>query len=76
MIIEKCEVLPSLNNGQISYDKAQVPSGGYPLKTWARFTCDRGYTPFGPIGMQCRASGNGTWASNIPRCKLSNKTKF
>ena len=73
MIVERCEPLQSLNNGQISYDKEQLPGGGYPLFTRVTYTCANLYNLILNTNPVCQASGNGTWSKNGARCVLGNK---
>ena len=67
-ILVSCEAL-SLTSGEISYNRSPV-SGRYPAETVASFSCNDGYSQFGPSSRNCRTSG--AWNLQNTTCE-SNK---
>ena len=73
-IIVSCEAL-SLTSGEISYDRSPV-NERYLTETIAYFSCNDGYSQFGPSSRNCRTSG--AWNSQNTTCesKKINILKF
>ena len=73
----RCERLPPVRNGMISYNKPELPGGGYPLFTKASLNCNRWFRGESVIGTTCQDIGDGTWAGSgsIGPCVFSNEIK-
>ena len=65
----RCEILQTLENGQVSYIGSEEASEDFPVDTTASFMCDYGYSLNGSNSSVCQTDGN--WDPQSPTCDQS-----
>ena len=67
-LVEYCEAL-TLFNGKITYDKLPDLCCKYHIDTKAFFSCNDGYSQFGPSSTTCEIDGS--WNSQATICECN-----